>query len=143
MPIPVQVTGTMQTLMGGRVVQGIITFQLANIGTGTIPRIIGTGEFPALKVAVMTDQNGNISTPLWGNDVIDPANTIYLVTFRDFLGNEVGPVQFSITGVSVSLNTLTPINTILPPILTSFGFATGTALVSGNFGFSGWGAGAT
>jgi hypothetical protein len=143
MPTPVIVTGTMQTLSGGTIAQGTVTFQLANIGTGTIPRIIGTGEFPALKYVVMTDQSGNISTPLWGNDVIDPANTIYLVTFRDFLGNEVGPIQFSITGSAVSLNTLVPINTILPPVLTSFGFATGTPLVSGNFALSGWGTGAT
>lgn len=140
---PCIVVGTMQSLSSGKIAQGIITFQLANIGSGLVPRIISSGEFPALKFAVMSDQSGNISTPLWGNDVIDPANTIYLVTYRDFLGNEVGPIQYYITGVNFNLNMATPLNVLSLPIYSSFGFATGTPLIIGNFAFSGWGTGAT
>lgn len=52
----------------------------------------------------MTDQTGAFSISLWGNDSIDPAGTTYHVTFRDYLNNEVGPINFSITGTTYNLN---------------------------------------
>ena len=107
----------MKTLSGGNLAQGLVIFELGNIGTGTIPRVIGTGDFPALKYPVYTDALGAFTTNLWGNDSIDPANTIYNVTFRDFMGNEVGPVMFSITGATFNLDTAAATNTVLPPIL--------------------------
>jgi len=143
MAIPCLVTGTLQTMSGGKIAQGTVIFQLANVGNGIVPRIIGTGEFPMLKYTLMTDQNGVINGVLWGNDSIDPQNTIYLVTFRDYLGNEFGPIQYFINGANFNLNMATPIVNLSLPIYSSLGFATGTPLAFGNFLFSGWGAGAT
>jgi hypothetical protein len=64
----------------------------------------------------MTAQDGTFSTQLWGNDNINPSNTLYAVTFRDFLGNEMGPILYSITGASVNLNTLGAASGTIPPV---------------------------
>lgn len=147
-PVPCVVTGNLDTLLGGNASFGSIDFVLGNLGTGTVPRVIGTGIFPALRQTVQSDEFGHIETTLWGNDNIDPANSIYFLTFRDAQRNEVGQVIFSITGTSFNLNTAAAVNTILPPILFQFGNnidrlepVLGTALVFGNFTLSGWGVG--
>jgi hypothetical protein len=104
------VSGTLQTLSGGIIAQGKVFFQLSNIASTTagntgIPRVSGTGIFPNTQFVVMTDQSGNFSIALWGNDSITPAGTVYNVTFRDYLNNEIGPIVFTITGATFNLNT--------------------------------------
>lgn len=144
MPIgPCIVTGNIQTLTAGVIPQGIVIFQLYNVPSGAIPQILGIAEFPSLKFPVMTDQGGAIYTALWGNDVINPSNSQYLVTFKDFIGNEVGPILYNIVGPSFNLNTAIPAVNTLPPVYTSTGYASGAAVTAGNFALSGWGAGAT
>src|SRR6202035_802998 len=140
---PCLVTGNINTLSGGAIAQGIIIFQLYNIGQGSIPQVLGIAEFPSLKFPVMTDQTGAIYTKLWGNDVINPANTQYLVTFKDFIGNEVGPILYNIVGASFNLNTATPAVGTTPPVYTSTSYASGAAVNSGNFALAGWGTGFT
>jgi hypothetical protein len=148
-PSPCLVTGSLDTLLGGNSAYGSIDFVLSNLGVGTVPRVIGTGIFPATKQTVQADENGNIQTELWGNDQIDPANTLYYLTFRDKDRNEVGQVAFFINGTFFNLNTATAANTVLPPVMISVGninriFAVlGTPLVAGDFNLSGWGTGAT
>jgi hypothetical protein len=115
------VTGTLATLTSGKIAQGKVIFQLTNVGTGNPISVSGTSVFPALTLTIMTDQSGNFSTPLWGNDNINPSNTLYAVTFRDFQGNEIGPVLFSITGPTVNLNSATPVNNVLPPVFSGAG----------------------
>lgn len=117
MPTPCAVTGTLQTLTGGLIAQGKVIFQLTNIGTGNPVGVSGTSLIPALTYTVMTSQNGTFAVNLWGNDVLTPSNTLYSVTFRDFQGNEIGPVLYNITGSSVNLNTLVASGTI-PPVIT-------------------------
>jgi hypothetical protein len=149
MPTPCTVTGNLGTLLGGNAAFGSIDFVLGNLGIGTVPRVIGTGIFPALRQTVQADENGHIQAELWGNDNIDPANTVYLLTFRDSQRNEVGQVTFIINGISFNLNTAVAANTILPPVMIEVGnmdrleAALGTPLSASDFGFSGWGAGAT
>ena len=149
MPSPCLVTGNLNTLLGGKVSFGTVDFVLGNLGTGTVPRVIGTGIFPAVKQTVSSDENGSVSASVWGNDSIDPANTVYFLTFRDSQRNEVGQVTFSITGSTFNLNTAVPTGTILPPVLTQAGNINrffpvlGTPLVAGDFALSGWGTGAT
>jgi hypothetical protein len=104
MPTPCTVSGTLQTLSSGHIAQGTVIFQLSNIGVGNLPRVIGTSIMPGTQFSVMTAQDGTFSIQLWGNDNIDPAGTLYLVTFRDYLKNEVGPITFSITGATFNLN---------------------------------------
>jgi hypothetical protein len=108
MPIPCTVSGNLQSLTSGQVANGLISFQLINIGTGNAIGISGTSLFPSLKYVVMSAPDGSFSVQVWGNDNITPPNTLYAVTFRDPFGNEVGPIQYNITGASVSLNALVP-----------------------------------
>ncbi len=144
MPIaPCIVTGNINTLTGGAIPQGLVIFQLYNVPAGAIPQILGIAEFPNLKIPVLTDQSGAIYTALWGNDVINPSNSQYLVTFRDFLGNEVGPILYSIVGPSFNLNTAIPATGTIPPVYTSTSYASGATVGLGNFALAGWGTGAT
>lgn len=117
MPTPCSVSGTLQTLTSGRIAQGKVIFQLTNTGTGNPIGVSGTSIIPALTYTVMTAQDGSFAVSLWGNDNISPSNTLYAVTFRDFQGNEIGPILYSITGASVSLNSLAVSSGTIPPVL--------------------------
>jgi hypothetical protein len=148
MATPCTVTGNMQTLSAGAIPQGTILFQLTNIGIGNPIRVVGTALFPAITFVVQSASNGSFTTQLWGNDNIDPANTLYQVTFRDSSGNEIGPILYSITGTVVNLDNLAATSTVLPPVLFSIPnsarfTASGTSLTSGDFTLTGWGGGAT
>lgn len=116
MPSKCTVTGTLQALSGGTLAQGMIIFELSNIGTGNPVVVTGTSIIPRLKYTVFSAADGTFTQALWGNDVISPANTIYLVTYRDACGNEVGPIQYSLTGSSVDLDSAAPVNNVLPPV---------------------------
>lgn len=104
LPSPCTVSGNLQTLSSGGIAQGVVIFQLTGYAAGTLPRVLGASILPATTLQVMTDQTGAFSISLWGNDSIDPAGTTYHVTFRDYLNNEVGPINFSITGTTYNLN---------------------------------------
>lgn len=129
---PATVTGNLQTLSAGQIQSGSVRFQLSNIGTGNPPSVIGIGLFPRLVQVFTTDNTGAFSVSIWGNDNINPANTIYLVTYLDNAGNSVGPIQYSITGASVNLNTLGALNGVVPPILAPSTSLTGNNAFTGN-----------
>lgn len=114
-------TGTLQTLTSGRIAQGKVIFQLTNIGSGNPIGVTGTSIIPALATTVMTAQDGSFSTNLWGNDVINPSNTLYAVTYRDYLGNEIGPILYNITGSVANLNSLAAVSTTIPPVFATIG----------------------
>lgn len=150
-PVQCVVTGTLQSLTGGKIAQGFVIFELGNIGIGNPVGVIATSLFPLLKQTVQSAPDGSFTTLLWGNDVINPANTIYNVTYRDSIGNAVGPVQYSIVGATANLNILVAVGTTLPPVLlvgiapigfviisTSINF---TAVLPGNYYFVTTGAG--
>jgi hypothetical protein len=148
MPVPCQVVGNLRQLSNGVIAQGQIIFELANIGIGNPVTVLGTGIFPALKYVAYSAADGSFTQALWGNDNINPANTIYNVTFRDNLGSEIGSFQYSITGSVVNLNSLAAVSSVAPPVLFSIPnsarfTASGTNLVAGDFVLTGWGAGAT
>ena len=117
MPTPCVVTGNLQNLTSGKIPQGVVIFELANIGTGNPLGILGTSLFPIIKQQIQSAPDGSFTTQLWGNDVITPANTIYNVTYRDSFGNSVGPIQYIISGGAANLNNLLAINTTIPPVL--------------------------
>lgn len=139
---PCLVYGNLGSMSGGQIPQGKVIFQLANFGSGLLPRILSSFIFPKTKYVLESAPNGVFSGYVWGNDQIDPANTIYQVTFQDSLGNEIGPFNFYINGVNFNLDMATPLSILSFPIYTSLGFATGTPLGLGNFALSGWGTGA-
>jgi hypothetical protein len=123
MPTPCTVSGNLQALTSGQIAQGRVIFQLANIGTGNPVGVSGTSIFPALVYSVMTGPDGSFSVSLWGNDNINPLNTLYAVTFRDPQGNEIGPVLFNLTGATANLNSAIPVNNVLPPVFSGAGAA--------------------
>lgn len=137
------VSGNLNLLTGSAAQYGQVIFRLGNLGTYQVPRVIGKAIFPALVYVVSTDVTGTFSINLWGNDQIDPANTIYYITFLDQYGNQTGPYQFYINGNAFNLNTATAMSITSLPIYSSLGFATGTKLTAGNFTLTGWGTGAS
>lgn len=148
MPSPCTVTGSLHQLSNGAIAQGTIIFELSNIGTGNPITVTGTAIFPSLKYVAQSAGDGSFTTQIWGNDNINPSNTIYNITYRDTFGNEIGPIQYSITGTTVNLNSLAAVSTVSPPVLFSIPnsarfTASGTSLVSGDFLLTGWGTGAT
>jgi hypothetical protein len=142
MPSLCVTTGNMQTLSGGGLPQGTVTFQLMNLAIGTIPQVTGTALLPKTQYQVQTALDGSFTVNLWGNDNIVPSTTFYGVTFRDVSGNELGPILFYLTGASVNLNTLAAasggalaiVNAVLttPTITTPIinGTSTGTGILT-------------
>ena len=148
MPSPCTVIGNLHQLSNGAIAQGTIIFELGNIGFGNPITVIGTAIFPSLKYVAQTAGDGSFTTQIWGNDNINPANTIYLVTYRDSFGNEIGPIQYSITGTVFNLNSAAAVTGVLPPVLFNIPnsprfTASGTSRVAGDFLLTGGGAGAT
>lgn len=140
---PCVVTGNLELLTGGAITLGSVRFQLINFALGTPPGVMGITVFPWNFYTVTSDPTGFFTLKLWGNDVINPVNTLYLVTYYDQAGDSLGNVQYSIIGPSFNMNTALPVAGAIPPVLTSTGYASGAAVTSGNFVLSGWGAGAT
>jgi len=140
------VSGNLKSITAGAISQGLVIFQLANTGTGNPITISGTAILPNLKYVAFSAGDGSFSTAIYGNDVILPANTVYNVTYRDPFGNEIGPIQYLITGATFNLNTAAATNNLLPPVLSQLGAVqrlylnTGTPLTAGRFALSaGWG----
>lgn len=141
---PCTVTGNLEQLTGGAITQGSVRFELINFGLGTPPGVMGITVFPWNFYTVVSDATGFFTLKLWGNDVINPANTLYQVTYYDQAGDSLGNVLYSIIGPSFNMNTATPVFGAIPPVFTSTGYASGAAVATSNFIFTGnWGAGAT
>jgi hypothetical protein len=137
------VTGNLEQYSSAAASQGYVIFTLVNIPIGALPRVLGTTIFPQLQYRAEADKTGTFTTQLWGNDQIDPANSVYSVTFWDAYGNHTGPVLFFITGVNFNLDSATPMSILSLPIYSNLTFATGTLLTPGNFALVNWGAGAS
>ena len=111
MPSTCTVTGNLQFLSGSTD-QGYVLFDLVNFGD-QIPRVIGTTNIVKRGLLVQASSLGAISTPLWGNDNIDPAGTLYRVSVMDDTKVVIQTDTFYITGTNFDLNTATP--TPAPP----------------------------
>ena len=100
-PTPVAVTGNLQSLLGANAAGTLVTFQLINSGWN-IPLVSGVAAIIDPQVFMTANSSGALSGNIWGNDVIIPAGTQYLVS--------VGRVSntYSITGSTWDLNTATP-----------------------------------
>lgn len=103
------VTCSLQTVLGD-VIQGnaALRFRLRNFA-GSVPRVNGTAILIEPNRDVFPDADGNISTDLWGNDSITPANTFYSVDYINN-GRVVATVNYLITGTTFDLDTHDPIN---------------------------------
>lgn len=90
---------------------------LAGYGQYT-PEVSGAGIIAKVASAAgdLPYVGSMISVQLWGNDVIQPANTFYVITVLDSNRNVIQcvPYQFSGNG-TFDLSTVTPYNFIAPP----------------------------
>lgn len=86
-----------------------------------LPRIAGTAMIARPGPIYIESTDGNISTPLWGNDVITPQNTYYTVALLDGQGNVVQCAGYQLTGSGTyDLSALTPITfpgQVLPVVI--------------------------
>ncbi|HEX5411760.1 MAG TPA: carboxypeptidase-like regulatory domain-containing protein, partial [Terriglobia bacterium] len=101
------VTGTVRDSAGKAVSGASISFRLINIGRGNVARDSGTSIVAPAVVTVSSGSDGTFSLTLVGNDSITPAGTLYEVVIRG-QGFTYGPFDYSITGASADLNSLTP-----------------------------------
>jgi hypothetical protein len=106
------VTATLIDSTGNPIANGKVTFLIQNYGVGNIPRVQGTGVVVQTTPIVATaNAEGQISATIQGNDTITPTGTYYQVTFYN--GNAVYlQANYSITGSSADLSTLTPLGAI-------------------------------
>lgn len=110
MPAPACIiTGTFESLIGATT--GSVKFDLQNYGNNP-PKITGTGVI--VGTSVTTAVGASFSVTLYGNDVISPANTYYMVTLYDSNGHIVVEVPYNFTGVGGDLSNLSPLNVISP-----------------------------
>lgn len=113
------ITGNIQTLFGTSDANGSVVFQLQNYGLN-IPKVTGTGFIVAARVGVTTS-SGSFSTTLWGNDVITPSGTYYLVSFISDSGITVASVPYILQGIgTVDLSTVQPMVTAPTSYVPSF-----------------------
>lgn len=94
----ITLTATLQNVAGGSDAGASLLIVLCGYGQ-TLPKVAGTAMLAKIKQSILAT-GGTISTPLWGNDVILPANTYYSVTVLDEQKNIVqsGIYQFAGSG---------------------------------------------
>lgn len=102
------VTATLQNVLGEDL-QGnaFVRFKLRGF-SGGVPRINGTSVIAEINKDVFPDDSGNISTNLWTNDVIIPANSWYTVEFWNS-GRIVASGNYIITGATFDLDSQDPV----------------------------------
>lgn len=105
----VTVTAKLNTVLAD-VLSGssFVRFRLRNF-SGMVPRVNGTAIIAETTRDVFPDASGNISTTLWANDSISPANTFYSVDWFD-QGRIVATGNYIITGTTFDLNAHDPVS---------------------------------
>ena len=113
-------TGTFSSLTGSA--EGIVRLTLVaqqyggqyNSSFSSAPRVNGTAMLA--PITYESALASSFSVTVFGNDVITPAPTVYLITIEDADGNTVASGLYNLTGSgSNDLSTLTPINGATPP----------------------------
>lgn len=90
------ITGTLQDLTGNANV-GSVQFQLVGYGTGA-PHVAGTNILVQVLQTATANGSGVFSINLFGNDVIAPAGTYYVVSFISNTGVVVASVPYQFVG---------------------------------------------
>lgn len=101
------VSGTVRDSAGNAVSGGAVSFRLINIGRGNVARVTGTSIVAPELLTATTAADGTFAATITGNDAITPSGTLYEVVIRG-PGFTYGPFDYSITGASADLNSLTP-----------------------------------
>jgi Major tropism determinant N-terminal domain len=107
----ITITGSLKQVGGSADSAASITFELKGFGTW-LPAVAGTGLIAETKLTA-TITNGAFSVQLYGNDVIIPTGTFYMVTVTTDEGAVLGSVPYQFTGAGpIDLSTLTPLLTV-------------------------------
>lgn len=112
----VTLTGTLQNILGTADAGGSVSIALQNYGSN-VPRIAGAGVL-VITTFKVTAAAGTFSiSGLYRNDLIQPANTFYEITFVSDTGvSAVQAYQFTADG-TFDLSSVTPLNTTIQPIV--------------------------
>jgi hypothetical protein len=108
MTLTATISGNLMDATGAGIVGGTVTATLANFGT-MVPYVTSTGIVAAPAISTTSTTGGAFSFTLYGNDVITPANTYYVLDFVDALGRQyaTGSWQF-LSGNTYNLNSTPP-----------------------------------
>ncbi len=97
----ITLTATLQDITGNPAgsLANPAKLQIALCGYGaTIPEIVGTSVLARTGPFELFSTGGEISTQLWGNDVITPPGTYYAITILDGENNVVQTGAYQFTG---------------------------------------------
>lgn len=105
------VVGDLDALVGRHRYGANVLFSLEGHGQ-TAPK--AEGQQVPVMVTADSDWFGHFSVELWGNDIIEPAGTVWSVSFR-VPGISHRPRRYHITGTGANLNSLVPIKGVPEP----------------------------
>lgn len=111
MPAPAVITftATIKNILSVNAVGARLKITLAGYDND-VPEIPGYYLLGEVSEDLEATTDGIVNTPLWGNDVISPLGTFYLVQVFDGQGNCIAAGEYRITGAgTVDLSTLAPL----------------------------------
>lgn len=107
----ITLTATLQDILGQVDPNALIRITLAGYGSAN-PRVVGSAMVSRATQEVEVNDEGIISTQLWGNDVINPSGTFYCIQVVDSENNVTQSGNYQITGYGTqdlsNLSTYTP-----------------------------------
>lgn len=125
MPVPaITLTGTLQDIFGAAVNGGSVVIQLVGFG-GVQPRVVGTNLLArTAPLEISVGAPGTFATLIYGNDVIAPGGTYYIIQVLDDQNNVVMANAYQLAGGGTQdLSNLAPYNpnVVVVPGTVSFG----------------------
>jgi hypothetical protein len=114
------ITGNLENIFGVLYPNDKIIFSLENYGLN-VPRVSGTGFLVETVQSVTANGSGAFSTALWGNDVITPSGTYYLVTFVSDAGLQIAQIPYILNGTGTfDLSAVAPMISTPNPYLPNY-----------------------
>lgn len=110
MALTATITGTLQDATGAIVPNGVITATLANYGNN-VPTVQSGNTAIVVQpvVSVVAASDGTFSFTLYGNDVITPSGTVYVLSFANANRSSVGTASYSFhSNNTYNLNSYAP-----------------------------------
>jgi hypothetical protein len=108
-PAPITLTATLKNIITGIAAGARVKITLAGYDND-IPELPGSYLLGEVSEDVQVSTDGILNTTVWGNDVILPLGTFYLVQIIDGNGNCIAAGEYRITGTGpVDLSSLAPL----------------------------------